>query len=375
MREENKKTEVDSKIMSFQITDEEIQDPAMDRYVRESLIREADELEKKINANQELAGVEAPEDMFQSIVRELKKRGTWEEDGTEEGSPDAAADGDAEADRDTEAEPDTIADRDMEAAPDTAVDRDAKAAPGEGRAEAAQKEAAAENLEALYARLPEEDQRALALGKEIARKREKRAEKRRRRKKVFRIAGVAAACLVVVFGLSMTSGANRRLVKRMWDGFMAEVGFKIDTDYVGNGETVRSKSIEEIEAMNAISEQLGVSPIDFLYLPKGMQYEGYEIVSESYTYLFYSYQDILFYVTLLNADKESSFYFTYDDEAVSREKITNNEGINVEVWEVNLDLDVKTYVAEFKLNGWRYILNGTFPLEEMEKIIKNMMIL
>ena len=49
MNEENRKTGTDNKIVSFQITEEEMQDPKQDLYVRESLIREADELEAELN--------------------------------------------------------------------------------------------------------------------------------------------------------------------------------------------------------------------------------------------------------------------------------------------------------------------------------------
>ena len=139
--------------------------------------------------------------MYQSIVKELKARGAWEEDEASD-------------------------------------------------AEAEEKDPAAQ--EELYAQLSEEDRKALALGRELSRKKEEKAKKRRRRRKVFRIAGVAAACLAIVFGVGMTSDANRRLVQRMWDGWMVEFGFKVNTNYTGDEESVRSKSKDEIEAMEAV---------------------------------------------------------------------------------------------------------------------------
>ena len=164
MKDEIRKTDADSKIMSFHIKEEDTKDPEMDRFVRESMIREADELEKELNSKLELDGIEAPEGLFESIVGELKERGVWEE-------------GDA-----------------------------------------------------AYAELSEEDQKALALGRELVRKQETKKRKRYRRKKILKISAIAAACLGVVFGVSMTSAANRRLVKRMWDGMMMDLGFNIKTN-------------------------------------------------------------------------------------------------------------------------------------------------
>lgn len=310
---ENRKTETEKKIMSFHINEDEMQDPKLDSYVRESLIREADELEEELNRRPDLADVKAPEGMYQAIVEELKKRGAWEEDE--------------------------------------------------------------ESLEALYARLPKEDQEALALGRELTQKKEARTLKHRRRRKVFKVAGVAAACLVVVFGASMTSEANRRLVQRFWNGFTAELGFMMHTDYVGKEETVRSKSKEEREAMEAISEQLGSPSFDFGYLPKGMKYEGYEVTNKYNAALFYSYRDYLFYVTITNAQEEGVAYYKYDNEAVFREKIENRTGIVANIWEVNLDMEEETYIAEIEYRDWRYVLNGIIPLEELREIINYLLFL
>ncbi len=324
MNEENRKTGTDNKIVSFQITEEEMQDPKQDLYVRESLIREADELEAELNRRPDLADVKAPEGMYQSIVKELKARGAWEEDEASD-------------------------------------------------AEAEEKDPAAQ--EELYAQLSEEDRKALALGRELSRKKEEKAKKRRRRRKVFRIAGVAAACLAIVFGVGMTSDANRRLVQRMWDGWMVEFGFKVNTNYTGDEESVRSKSKDEIEAMEAISEQLGSPSIDFGYLPKGMEYEGYEITNKNQAALFYSYRDTLFYVTITNLNEEGSYYYKYDNEAVYRETVKSHDEVEAKIWEVNQDIKEETYVAELEYKGWRYVLNGMLPFGELEKIVEWILIL
>lgn len=369
MNEENKKTGTDNKIVSFQIIEEETQDPQQDLYVRESLIREADELEEELNKRPDLADVKAPEGMYQSIVKELKARGVWEEGEV----PGAVGIGEEEVS-------DSVAGENKGSSASVGEEKDVAKSDSEAEAISAAK--SAENaqadeaaLEKLYAQLPEEDRKALALGRELSRKKEAKARKRRRRRKIFKIAGVAAACLAIVFGVSMTSDANRRLVQRMWDGLMMEFGFKVNTDYTDDVESVRSKSKEEIDAMEKIGEQLGSPSIDFAYLPKGMKFEGYEITDEVLATLFYSYRDTLFYVTITSLDEEGSYYYKYDNEAIFQETVNNFDGIEAKIWEVNQDIGEETYIAEIEYGGWRYVLNGMIPLREMEKIAKFILIL
>ncbi len=314
MSEENKK------VVPFQISEEELQDPETDRLVRESLIREADELEREINSKPELAGVKAPEGMFESIVAELKERGVWEEDEAEEQGDE-------------------------------------------------------NNSEAIYAQLSEEDRRALTLGRQMVQRQDAKAGKRRRRRKFLKVFGVAAACLAVVFGLSMTSAANRRLVKRMWDGLTRDFAFNVNTDYLGEKESVRSKSKEEVEAMETIRRETGAPAIDFCYLPRGMIYQDYEISGVFETVLFYSYQDTIFSVTIVDVDQEGSYYYMYGGDATLRESIVNKAQIEAEIWEVNQDNEEETYIAEIEYDGWRYVLNGMLSFDEMKKIVDNLVIL
>ena len=353
MRNDIRKTDADNKIMSFHIKEEDTQDPEMDRFVRESLIREADELEKKLDRKPELDGIEAPEGLFKSIVEELKERGVWEEETA------VSVRG-----RGTEAKAET----------GQTVKRAEEIGIGQGMGEPEGTEAGSD-MGTVYAQLPEEDQKALALGRELVRKQETRTRKRRHRRKILKISVIAAACLGVVFGVSMTSAANRRLVKRMWDGLMSEFGYRVNTDYVGDEETVRSKSKEETAAIEEIHEKTGAPQIYFGYFPEGMRYENYEIMDGLDAVMSYLYQDSFFYVTVVDADREGTYYYTYDKDATFRETIINDIGTEAKVWETNLDIAEEAYIAEIEYQGWRYILNGIISLEEMRKIVKNILFL
>lgn len=79
MEKDNKKQEKKDKIMSFKITEDMLSDSELDLFLKESLIREADEIEKALNEEEALRGVGASDDLFQSIVDKLKEQGVWEE--------------------------------------------------------------------------------------------------------------------------------------------------------------------------------------------------------------------------------------------------------------------------------------------------------
>lgn len=80
MKDENKKTEHDKKIVEFDIDETVLGDSDLDRFLRKSMQDAADALEERLNNDPRLQGIDAPEGMFDSIVNELKRQGLWQED-------------------------------------------------------------------------------------------------------------------------------------------------------------------------------------------------------------------------------------------------------------------------------------------------------
>lgn len=351
MKEEKKKTESENKIVVFDIDESVMTDADIDRFLAESLMKEADELEAELNQDPGLRGADVSDAMFQSIVNQLKEQGIWEEEEA------------VEKERITE----NTEDKER-------VEEKKQNAESE---EKGQKEnRTPQNLEELYAMLPEEDFRALKLGKQVEKQNIVRDARKRRRKKVFKYSGIAAAILVLVFGGSMTIEANRRLVQKAWDGMMYNLGFRVSTNYVGEEENVRSKTKEEIETMEEISKVLEVPAISLEYIPKGMKYLNYEIMEDnSEAVVFYVYQEKIFSVTIISLKLESVSYYALDNEAVLRDTVLNEQKVKVDIKETNLGLEEETYTAEIDYNDSRYILNGMISLEEMRKIAKNIIIL
>lgn len=235
-----------------------------------------------------------------------------------------------------------------------------------------------QNLEELYAMLPEEDRRALAMGRELELKQQRKAARRLKRRKALRYGGVAAAVVGIVCGLGMTSEANRRLVQKAWDVMAANFNFHVRTNYTDDENQVRSKSKEEVAAMEAIRENLGVSALSLEVIPAEMEYEYYEIVADTMeAIMIYLYQEKTFSVTIINVNTEGTTYYMLDQEAVLLETITTEQDFEVKIWETNQELgeENQAYIAEINYEDSRYVLNGRLPLEEMEKIVKSAYIL
>ena len=326
MEKDNKKQEKKDKIMSFKITEDMLSDSELDLFLKESLIPEADEIEKALNEEEVLRGVGVSDDLFQSIVDKLKEQGVWEE--AQESEQDV---------------------------PSSALQPESK------------------EQDAIYSMLSEEDRLNIEAGKKYRIQEELRRKKRKKRAIIIKRGSVAAAAIAVVFGLSMTSDANRRLMLKAWDGLMLNLNYRLSTNYVEE-ESVRSKTKEEIEALEDIREKLGAAVVEFAYLPKKMQYEGYDILEHSKgAYIFYSWGDTIMSVAITHVsstNQDGSFYSVFDQIADSVDTIRNEQDIEIHILETDQELDMPVYVAEVQYNDFRYIINGMSSLEELKKVAK-----
>lgn len=326
MEKDNKKQEKKDKIMSFKITEDMLSDSELDLFLKESLIREADEIEKALNEEEVLRGVGVSDDLFQSIVDKLKEQGVWEE--AQESEQDV---------------------------PSSALQPESK------------------EQDAIYSMLSEEDRLNIEAGKKYRIQEELRRKKRKKRAIIIKRGSVAAAAIAVVFGLSMTSDANRRLMLKAWDGLMLNLNYRLSTNYVEE-ESVRSKTKEEIEALEDIRKKLGAAAVEFAYLPKKMQYEGYDILDHSKgAYIFYSWEDKIFSISITymsNTNQDSSSYFVFNQETEIMDTVKNEQDIMIHILETDQNLEEPLYAAEVTYNDFRYIMNGVNSLAEMKKIAK-----
>lgn len=359
MEKDNKNQREKSKITSFEITEEMLSDSEFDLFLKESLIREADKIEQELNNDENLRGVGASDDLFQSIVDKLKEQGVWEEEEqkTEELQRTQPEDKPEKLQKIyLENEQENILQEETESA------RAEKESPSSG---------SMAEQDAVYRMLSEEDRLNIEAGKKYRMQEEKRKEKQKKRVKIIKRGSVAAAAFAIVFGLSMTSDANRRLMLKAWDGLMYNLNFRLSTDYV-ESESARSKTKEEIEALEDIKEKLGASIIEFEYMPDGMEYDRYEILDHNKgAYIFYLWGDQVFSVSvtyMVGTNQDSSLYTVFNQEAKVIDTVKNDQELNIQILETDQGMKEPMYMAEVMYNNFRYVMNGLSSSSEIKKI-------
>lgn len=191
------------------------------------------------------------------------------------------------------------------------------------------------------------------------------------RKRVVRWASVAAAVLIGVFGISMSSEANRAYIMReMNELFGNDVNTQVDNNDVIKSDRTEQYVREEIE------NTLGIKMPEFFYLPAEMKYENYSIDEDAQTaFMRYFYQDnYVYFMTMANFKDASSL--SQNDKGKEVQKISNELVPNLEItlWEIYEEGDKKTtYTLSWEYKNVYYELFGKLPIEEMEVIAENVL--
>ena len=86
--------------------------------------------------------------------------------------------------------------------------------------------------EEAYSQLSEADRRAMEYGYQMQQKDAEKKVRRKKRRKIAKRAGITAAALVAVFGVSMTSDANRRYVLEAWNTVAGSLGLRTGVNYL-----------------------------------------------------------------------------------------------------------------------------------------------
>lgn len=372
MKEEKKNNRPKNKIVPIWSRQEELKDPgdlegsALDDLLRREIMREADELEEKLNNDPSLAGVGASDDLFNVIVGKLKEQGIWEED-EEQKTPELE-----ESEETGQAAGELVRSEVREQKEQ--VEQKGSSS-GEISCNGQRKDCAgkssdvdltAENLEQLYRMLPERDRQVL----ERERKRvQRRAEKARRRKylmRKMRPAGVGAALLVILCGVGLSSEANR---KRIFDALQINVGFELPKESIKNEDYILSKSTEEQEALSDIKETLGIPVLYFIDVPEEITFVEYEIMPDTLeAVMTYTYNGNFFMVEMFGSKAENLIYYNLDQEKILVDTVKTDQNVVAKISETNLDQKEKTYLVDLKYGECRYVLNGKISLEKIKNL-------
>lgn len=301
----------------------------MDEALRQQLIKAADEYEKILNSDPSLDYIdemeESPE-LFAAVIQQLKDEKKW----VDEDEADSAR---------------------KEEASETAM--------GEEKKDNVQSE---ENREKVYVMLSDEDRKALAIGR--------RKMAQRRRDKVIKVAGIAAMISLCLFGVSMTSSANREYLMSMFN-ITVKDKLQVQLDDVNVNHVIGAVSDED--AWEKIEESLGIKMMKFNYKPDGMKFLSVNIDELTknavlqYQYTGETIVNIFVYKNRKNASSTQVFDGKVNDSFV----LESNDGDAINVTELMNPNDEISYAAYLNKKDCYYSITAIMDKENFTKILKN----
>lgn len=222
-----------------------------------------------------------------------------------------------------------------------------------------------------YAKLSEEDQEALRLGREMLKNQseEKKIYTMRRKKSNIRRIVALAAVLILVMAVGMTSfGGPERMLQFMKSSVGGREVSQVDS-------SDKNKIIEEEDeekAYEKIGEEFGIDPVRLWWYPEDMKF----VIMELDTDIQVAELDYV-----CNGERTefmiSASYGAVSLGADNEDEITDHyfikENIPIEVTEYKTpETETNRYKAEFKYNNLYYCLTGTMTKGEIENILKNL---
>ena len=189
------------------------------------------------------------------------------------------------------------------------------------------------------------------------------------RKRVVRWASVAAAVLIGVFGISMTSEANRAYIMReMNELFGNDVNTQVD-----NNEVIKSDRTERY-ACEKIENTLDIKMPSFFYFPDELEYQSYSLDEEAGVgILQYSYGEQIIFLTVISNEKSASV-LEQNDAGVSIETFHNElvPELEITLWKIEDKEDkMPTYSLKWEYKNCYYEFFGKIEKDEMEHIAEN----
>lgn len=185
-----------------------------------------------------------------------------------------------------------------------------------------------------------------------------------------KVAGVAILCCACIFAASMTSEANRNY-------FIERIQYATGNDtkiLIENDKTNDVANHSEEEAIRDIENQLGVEIPKFYYRPTGFEYREYEVnLSTNVARVEYMYKDsiILFMVDKQNTNVSSKIVSMNGNKKDT--VLTKSDNIQVQIEQTQGKKDrISTYSAQWQYSDTAYILSGKIELNEIKKIIEDM---
>lgn len=223
-----------------------------------------------------------------------------------------------------------------------------------------------------YAKLSEEDQEALRLGREMMKNQseEKKIYTMRRKKRNIRRVVALAAVLILVMAVGMTSiGGPERMLQFMKSSVGGRKVSQVDS-------SDKNKVIEEEDeekAYEKIEKEFGIAPVRLWWYPENMEFENMILDTDiQVAEVDYLYKDKKIEYFVSASYGEVSWGYDNEDKKIDYycEQVKSTD---IEVTEYETpETERNRYVAEFEYKKLHYCLSGELTKEEIENILKNL---
>lgn len=223
-----------------------------------------------------------------------------------------------------------------------------------------------------YAKLSEEDQEALRLGREMLKNQseEKKIYTMHRKKSNIRRIVALAAVLILVMAVGMTSiGGPERMLQFMKSSVGGRKVSQVDS-------SDKNKIIEEEDeekAYEKIEKEFGIAPVRLWWYPENMEFENMILDTDiQVAEVDYLYKDKKIEYFVSASYGEVSWGYDNEDKKIDYycEQVKSTD---IEVTEYETpETERNRYVAEFEYKKLHYCLSGELTKEEIENILKNL---
>lgn len=188
-------------------------------------------------------------------------------------------------------------------------------------------------------------------------------------KKAAKVACVCLVAATAMFGLSMTSEANRLRLLQTANEVLG-TGDLLQAD---NGEDRAMTFGNEYEARQGIAEILHIEVPEFLYVPETMEYDACEVAEHvGYAKIRYSYKQGFLYLEMSNSltdMSQGSIKQNQEDEDEAEEIETLSGKINFVI--KNIEEGKEQYTASWEYKNVSYVFGGEISRKELVEILKN----
>lgn len=338
--------------VSFEMNEKENKNEQNNSVV-EAMLRAREKEMQQPPADEELPGLTSEEydDMYLKIIGRLKAEGLMQEEDRADSEMEAADAGEEKVSRGVASE-DVAAKKKVEITEKVSVMTE---------------EAMDEKIRKEPKKMTEENEAEKATEKSVDNRRP--AKIRWFQRKATKVACICLVSATAMFGLSMTSEANRLRLLQTANEVLG-TGDLLNAD---NGEDRAISAGSEDEARQEIADVLNIEVPEFLYLPGGMKYVSCEVAEHvGYAKIEYSYEQGYLYLEMSNSLSDMSqgnIKENQENEDAAEEIETLSGKMKFVI--KNTEERKELYTASWEYKNVSYVFGGEISREELVEILKN----